>query len=413
MPSASEIEAAIRSIIADLYATDNLADLTVKRVRVAAEKKCKLRAGYLKEENAWRERSKTFIEEEAVRQGETLQTSDKGAEEPEEKLQFVTRSPGKRSSQQESDVPKKRQKTEPTVRTTPAKKDDVATAKKPIRKPQKAKTVESSDDEEPVQKGRRKAPSKRNVIESSDESAVEEDEPEPNNSGKSSATNGASNGDIKISTPKKSTPKKSTPKKPTPKKSQPTTPKQQPKSKNITKQEKNAKSSPTKSQSPPKRVDESDSDMSSLIDDIPKPKKTKNVKASTTKAEKPTKSKITKGKAKDESLDPKDAEIKSLQGWLLKCGVRKLWHKELAPYDTQKEKIAHLKQMLKDVGMGGRYSQEKARQIKEQRELAADLEAVQDFSKHFGAKGERENRGGAIQALQDMGFNIEDGEETD
>ena len=41
--------------------------------------------------------------------------------------------------------------------------------------------------------------------------------------------------------------------------------------------------------------------------------------------------------------------------------------------------------MLADIGMGGRYSNEKARKIKEERELAADLEAVQQGAKAWGA----------------------------
>jgi hypothetical protein len=189
--------------------------------------------------------------------------------------------------------------------------------------------------------------------------------------------------------------------------------KPQKKPKNTAKTETKAKSSsPTKSQSPQTKVDASDSELSSLIDDTPKSKKVKSMK-NTSKAQKPSKSKITKGNTKDENLDPIEAEIKSLQGWLLKCGIRKLWHRELAPYKTSKEKVAHLKQMLKDVGMVGRYSLDKARKIKDRRELELDLEAVQDFSKKFGAEGNRKGGVTAMQALQDVGFDMEDGEETD
>jgi len=42
--------------------------------------------------------------------------------------------------------------------------------------------------------------------------------------------------------------------------------------------------------------------------------------------------------------------------------------------------------MLADVGMAGRYSNERARKIKEERELAADLEAVQQGAKAWGAE---------------------------
>lgn len=87
-------------------------------------------------------------------------------------------------------------------------------------------------------------------------------------------------------------------------------------------------------------------------------------------------------------MTPDEAEIKRLQGWLVKCGIRKLWHRELAAYDNPKAKIRHLKDMLKDAGMDGRYSVEKARAIKEQRELAADLEAVTEGAKIWGHEGD-------------------------
>ncbi|EOD49853.1 putative transcriptional protein [Neofusicoccum parvum UCRNP2] len=162
---------------------------------------------------------------------------------------------------------------------------------------------------------------------------------------------------------------------------------------------------------------ESDSEMSVLIDEPPKKKRQK--KATSTK-EKPTKPANSKGKAKDDKgLDPQEAEIKRLQGWLVKCGIRKLWGKELKPFDTPKAKINHLKEMLKEAGMDGRYSVEKARQIKERRELAADLEAVQEGAKRWG-QSDSEEDGGArpkrrlAKGLKDLEGLIEsDGEETD
>lgn len=124
----------------------------------------------------------------------------------------------------------------------------------------------------------------------------------------------------------------------------------------------------------------SDSDLSTLADGEPKPKKAKG--------KRPTKprvrSKRSSGPATNTSADPDAAEIKRLQGWLLKCGIRKVWGKELKPYNTPKAKIKHLKEMLTDVGMTGRYSLEKASQIKDARELAADIEAVQEGAERWG-----------------------------
>ncbi|CAD0030281.1 unnamed protein product [Aureobasidium pullulans] len=62
----------------------------------------------------------------------------------------------------------------------------------------------------------------------------------------------------------------------------------------------------------------------------------------------------------------------------------KQWSRILAQYDAPKAKIKHLKEMLKDAGMDGRYSEQKANAIKERRELEADLEAVQQGNKQWG-----------------------------
>lgn len=81
-------------------------------------------------------------------------------------------------------------------------------------------------------------------------------------------------------------------------------------------------------------------------------------------------------KSATQDLTPDECDIKRLQSELLKCGVRKFWSKELAPFETSKAKIAHLKSMLRDVGMTGRFSADKAKAIKERRELEADVDAL-------------------------------------
>ena len=163
----------------------------------------------------------------------------------------------------------------------------------------------------------------------------------------------------------------------------------------------------------------SESEMSELIDEEPKPKrrgrksgsakpKTKNPEGSKPK------------RTSEQPTDPDAEEIKKLQGWLVKCGIRKIWGKELAPYDKPKAKIRHLREMLAEAGMTGRYSTEKANQIKEERELRADLEAVQEGNKHWG-KAESEEDGSTgrprrrlARGLEGLDFlNDDDGEETD
>jgi hypothetical protein len=126
--------------------------------------------------------------------------------------------------------------------------------------------------------------------------------------------------------------------------------------------------------------DLSESELSELIDEEPKRKPKKRI-------DKPKDSKKrTKKTTKSSDLDPDAEEIKRLQGWLVKCGIRKVWGKELGPYQTSKEKIRHLKGMLSDAGMTGRYSIEKASQVREKRELEADLEAVKEGDRLWGTK---------------------------
>jgi hypothetical protein len=132
---------------------------------------------------------------------------------------------------------------------------------------------------------------------------------------------------------------------------------------------------------------DSDSEMSVVLDEDPKPKRKPKAKSTAPKgksskpASRPAKSKPT---TED---DPDQAEIKRLQSWLVKCGIRKVWGAYLKPYETPKAKIKHLKEMLADIGMTGRYSVEKAASIKEARELAEDLSAVQEGDQRWGTAG--------------------------
>jgi hypothetical protein len=163
--------------------------------------------------------------------------------------------------------------------------------------------------------------------------------------------------------------------------------------------------------------DDSESEMSVVLDEEPKPKAPRKRQKSTDGPASKTKK---APKAKGEDISPDQAEIKRLQGWLIKCGIRKLWGKELAPYDTPKAKIKHLKGMLEDAGMKGRPSQERANQIREERELKADLEQIKEGEKNWGVQSDEEggddekprrrvNRGHQSLAFLDS----DDGEETD
>lgn len=162
----------------------------------------------------------------------------------------------------------------------------------------------------------------------------------------------------------------------------------------------------------------SESELSVLIDEEPKPKK--RARKSSSEKPRPKKSEGSKpAKTSQQPSDPESEEIKRLQGWLVKCGIRKMWFKELAPYDTPKAKIRHLKEMLAEAGMTGRYSQEKAAQIREERELKADLEAVKVGNKQWGKVESDGEDGGRsrrkiARGLQELDFlKDDDGDESD
>ena len=65
-PPPIAIESIIHDIIAELYRTNKLEEITVKRVRTAAEQELSLEPGWFKSHAEWRNRSKNFIAEEAV-----------------------------------------------------------------------------------------------------------------------------------------------------------------------------------------------------------------------------------------------------------------------------------------------------------------------------------------------------------
>ncbi|KAL7951420.1 hypothetical protein V8C42DRAFT_304056 [Trichoderma barbatum] len=151
---------------------------------------------------------------------------------------------------------------------------------------------------------------------------------------------------------------------------------------------------------PKPEVNEED-EYSDVIDEPPPTKRKRGEKK-----EASSKPKAPKPAAKKEAAtpeDPKDAEIKKLQSQLAKCGIRKLWHIELKQHgDNAGAKIRHLKKMLADIGMDGRFSEAKAREIKEMRELQADVEAAQEMDRLWGtSSGGRASRSKAKTAAEE------------
>ncbi|KAI4619018.1 hypothetical protein J4E83_005970 [Alternaria metachromatica] len=357
-PSEATISTKLRDIVIAIHKSGKSEDLTVKRVRARAEKELALDEGFFKTDSTWKEKSQKVIVD-AVEKF----CSDEPSPQP---------------------TPKKaapKPKAKPAEKKTKAATENARGTKRkaaaPAKKPKKRAKTESEESEaelseppaeisdaesEPPKKLVRRG--KKTVAEDSDE----EDSPKPT-SRPSAAVDDES--DIE----------------PEP-----------------------AKKADTKG-------DVSDSDLSSVIDE--EPKKKKKAPAAKGKKEKaPAKPKAAP-KAKTED-DPDTAEVKRLQGWLVKCGIRKVWSRdpELSQCDTSKDKIHVLKGWLKDVGMDGKYSVEKAAKIKEQREFAKDLEAIKEGEAAWGKASEvtatgRPSRRAAAKPVPQQKVVLEDDSEEE
>lgn len=152
-----------------------------------------------------------------------------------------------------------------------------------------------------------------------------------------------------------------------------------------------------------------DSDLSSLIDEPPKPTRKKKKKSSVEPAEVSTRSRPASKKTGESGLTAQEAELKELQSQLLQCGVRKIWAMHLKKFETYKEKVAELKRMLREIGLEGRFSKEKARQIKEERELRADIQAIQEGEQKWGMSDDGRRKRGIANRVVDF----DDDEESD
>ncbi|KAH9820412.1 HIRA-interacting protein 3 [Teratosphaeria destructans] len=167
----------------------------------------------------------------------------------------------------------------------------------------------------------------------------------------------------------------------------------------------------------PVPAEDGEDDFSDVIDEPPpKKRRPKTSTASSTTTSRPAQ-KAARDKKAARDLPPHEEEIKKLQGWLVKCGIRKVWGVELKTCDTPRDKIRHLKGMLQDVGMTGRYSQDKATKIREARELKAELESAREFNEQWGGGGgeseeeeeERPRRGLKPKGLIDFGESGDEG----
>ncbi|KIO27315.1 hypothetical protein M407DRAFT_193093 [Tulasnella calospora MUT 4182] len=155
-----------------------------------------------------------------------------------------------------------------------------------------------------------------------------------------------------------------------------------------------------------------DDDLSELEDQPPRKKaKTKRTSDGASKGKsKPKKAAVESGSASEEDPAPKkrsrkksdksdkpvdknEEEIKRLKSFVLGCGVRKKWVKEFEGLDTTAQQINKLRKILAELGMTGRLSMEKAKEIREKREFAQEMEDIQEFNaKINGPRPSRSSR---------------------
>ena len=369
LPSDSILEKALRDVVRETFERGDNNNLTVKRMRKAAEESLGLQHDFFRYSKIWKARSKEIIEGEAVSlttlciSGIATADSTFGVKTAQQKSASATEANGNAANSSDREAVESSPVRQPAKQKTRAPKASLNNGKKRKLKEKSAEAPEPKKAKSDVRSRERKKmailTNREPRMDSESDDSLEMDAPNGPNE------------------------------------------------------------SPAASIQHDKSPLGDESELSDLIDDSPKPRPKKQRKSlekdgnkAKTKLEKKAKA------AKDQITDDPDTEkIKSLQGWLLKCGIRKVWGAYLKPYETPKAKIKHLESMLSDVGMTGRFSLEKANQIKEKREMAADLEAVQEGDKKWGKAGSEEEDGRPKRRLA-KGFQAldflddDDGEET-
>ncbi|KAF6828574.1 transcriptional regulator [Colletotrichum plurivorum] len=374
-PSDKKLEAELLSAVRDIYKT-NSEDLTINFVRKRVENDLDLEDGFFSSPE-WKDRSKKLIKTLATELLENGAPAESDAEKDDEEDAKPEKKTAKRQSTETSPPPKRRKRAS-------GKAEEVDDNDSESEKPKPKTKTKAKAKAKPKQKAARSKKS-QDTVESEEELSAVEEKPTKARNGRASKVE-ASDSDALSSPPESENEKEE---KEEPKKSK-SPPKASSKEKSPVEkpsedaEEKKAEEPPSKkaTEEPPV-IDDTSSELSELIDEPPKPKRKKKEAGSgkATKAPKPKKTPAA-------SDNPDDAEIKKLQSQLVKCGIRKIWGFELKQYgDNAKAKIKHLKGMLADVGMDGRFSEAKAREIKERRELQADLEAVQEMDANWGASG--------------------------
>ncbi|RPA91137.1 hypothetical protein L873DRAFT_1819979 [Choiromyces venosus 120613-1] len=363
-PDTTVITTTLRNAVQKQFAED-ASKTTIKYIRARVENELNLGDDFLKQDSFWKAESKRIIEDEASKQN-ALQLS---AEPP---ISQKEPTPEKQSPVKVTEKPAKKRASK--VKKVVDKLGDgaIESPKKPAKKPKGVTPVKSTA---------RKARAKPTILEDEDEDEEVEAKASKENTTKQASESELSELDA---SPKRVVKRKKSATKPTP------LGKKAKKTHEVVVKEGNAENGEAKVSGDEAPVADEDpgneSEMSVVLD--PKPlKKSRSQNPGAGSSKKPGKAKVSKERSKKGSskavsnLSPDEEKIKTLQQWLLKCGIRKFWSKELAKFETPKEKIKHLTGLLTDVGMTPRYSNGKAKEIKAERELQAEVKAVQEGAK--------------------------------
>ncbi|KFA75831.1 hypothetical protein S40288_01900 [Stachybotrys chartarum IBT 40288] len=362
-PSAKKLEQALVDGTREVW-IEEPDNVTVNKVRKHVEEKLDLEDGFFSA-GQWKNRSKTVIKEHVVKLLEEADLTPKKKSGPKK---AIARKPAG------SESPKQKRNQRPTKQKAPKTEDsDASEAEGKVEDVKTAK----SDDGEPALKSSASPPlkRKRNLKEEDDLDIDQKDK-------KSIKIQKEDDQAVEDAILKKQADESDDQESSELKKDE------EADSKPSTKDEKIDSKPSIKDEDAKNAIPEEDEEeYSDVIDEVPTRRKTKKEQKKEP-ASKDAKSKKSKGTVKKASSldDPQEAEVKKLQSQLVKCGIRKLWHNELKEHGNDtKAKIRHLRRMLADIGMDGRFSEAKAKEIRETRELLADAEAAQEMNRLWGS----------------------------
>ncbi|KAJ1900176.1 hypothetical protein LPJ66_001634 [Kickxella alabastrina] len=151
-------------------------------------------------------------------------------------------------------------------------------------------------------------------------------------------------------------------------------------------------------------------------EDAPKPKPKKRVAEPqvSEKSKRVKSSNIITATSSSTLSKANEATISNLKSYINKCGLRKVWAKELSGMNAAQQ-IRHLKKLLDNLGMEGRPTLEKCKKIKDKRELQAELEAMDNnviIDGRDGSPADSTRRSRATVSKR-ISYNIDDDSESE